>query len=91
MDATDQQALKQAHYAVLQDFYAHVMERTGFDAIALCSGRQGFYFHDDQGPAFRPNPVMVQWLEQQHLAENCWLVITANARPVLLFLQPEDF
>ena len=67
MDATDQQALKQAHYAVLQDFYAHVMERTGFDAIALCSGRQEFYFHDDQGPAFRPNPVMVQWLEQQHL------------------------
>jgi Xaa-Pro dipeptidase len=91
MNATDQQALKQAHYTALQNFYAHVMERTGFDAIALSSGRQRFYFHDDQGPTFRPNPIMVQWLEQQHLAENCWLIITANTPPVLLFLQPEDF
>lgn len=91
MDATDQQDLMQAHYAVLQSFYAHVMERTGFDAIALASGKQAFFFHDDQGPPFRPNPIMVQWLEQQHLAENCWLVIKAVGRPVLLFYQPEDF
>lgn len=91
MDATEQQALMQDHYVLLQSFYDHVMERTGFDAIALSSGSQGFYFHDDQGPAFRPNPIMVQWLEQQYLAENCWLIITANTRPVLLFLQPEDF
>ena len=91
MEAKDQEALMQAHYTALRNFYAHVMERTGFDAIALSSGQQAFYFHDDQGPAFRPNPMMVQWLEQQHLAENCWLIITSQARPVLLFLQPEDF
>lgn len=91
MEAKDQEVLMQAHYTALRNFYAHVMERTGFDAIALSSGQQAFYFHDDQGPAFRPNPMMVQWLEQQHLAENCWLIITSQARPVLLFLQPEDF
>lgn len=91
MNATNQRALMQAHYAELQNFYAYVLEHTGFDAIALGSGTQSFYFHDDQGPFFRPNPVMVQWLAKEKLAENCWLVITANARPVLLFYQPEDF
>lgn len=91
MDATDQQALMQAHYSGLRAFYAQVLEHTNFDAIALSSGQQSFYFHDDQGPAFRPNPIMIQWLEPQHLAQNCWLIFTAEARPLLLFHQPEDF
>jgi len=57
MTNTDQPTLLHAHYATLQTFWESVLERTGFSAIVLGAGSQQFHFHDDQGPAFRPNPL----------------------------------
>lgn len=91
MTNTDQHTLLQAHYATLQAFWENVLERTGYSAIVLSAGSQQFHFHDDQGPAFRPNPLMVQWIAKQHIGENAWLLIRQGASPTLLFHQPDDF
>lgn len=87
----DQSSLMQAHYRTLSDFWASVLERTEFAAIAVAAGHQQFYLHDDQGPAFRPNPLLVQWLAKQQCSENSWFIFSDAAKPLLLFHQPEDF
>ena len=83
MTDNDQPNLLFAHYATLQTFWEDVLEHTGYSAIVLSAGKQQFYFHDDQGPAFRPNPLMVQWIAKQHIGENAWLLVrpgnSANA------------
>ena len=91
MTNTDQHTLLQAHYGTLQDFWENVLERTGYGAIVLSAGSQQFHFHDDQGPAFRPNPLMVQWIAKQHIGENAWLLFRQGTIPTLLFHQPDDF
>ena len=87
----DQSTLMQAHYRTLSEFWANVLERTEFAAIAVAAGRQQFYLHDDQGPAFRPNPLLVQWLAKEQCSENSWFIFSDTAKPLLLFHQPEDF
>ena len=91
MTDTDQPTLLHAHYATLRTFWESVLERTGFSAIILSAGSQQYHFHDDQGPAFRPNPLMVQWLAKQHIGENAWLLVCPGAAPTLFFHQPDDF
>ena len=91
MDQYDQDTLLQAHYATLSAFWESALERTGYCAILLSAGQQRFFFHDDQGPAFRPNPLLVQWLAQEKISENSWFVFSQGAKPTLLFHQPDDF
>ena len=91
MDQYDRDTLLHAHYATLSAFWERVLERTGYCAILLSAGQQRFFFHDDQGPAFRPNPLLVQWLAQEKISENSWFVFSQAAKPILLFHQPDDF
>ena len=91
MDQYDQDTLLQAHYATLSAFWESALEHTGYCAIVLSAGQQRFFFHDDQGPAFRPNPLLVQWLAQEKISENSWFVFSQGAKPTLLFHQPDDF
>ena len=91
MDQYDRDTLLHAHYATLSAFWERVLERTGYCAILLSAGQQRFFFHDDQGPAFRPNPLLVQWLAQEKISENSWFVFSQGAKPILLFHQPDDF
>ena len=91
MDQYDQDNLLQAHYATLSAFWENALESTGYCAILLSAGKQRFFFHDDQGPAFRPNPLLVQWLAQEKISENSWFVFSQGAKPTLLFHQPDDF
>ena len=91
MDQYDQDTLLQAHYATLSAFWESALEHTGYCAILLSAGQQRFFFHDDQGPAFRPNPLLVQWLAQEKISENSWFVFSQGAKPTLLFHQPDDF
>ena len=91
MDQYDQDTLLQAHYETLSAFWESALEHTGYCAILLSAGQQRFFFHDDQGPAFRPNPLLVQWLAQEKISENSWFVFSQGAKPTLLFHQPDDF
>ena len=91
MTDNDKPNLLSAHYATLQTFWEDVLEHTGYSAIVLSAGKQQFYFHDDQGPAFRPNPLMVQWLAKQHIGENAWLLVRQGTAPTLFFHEPDDF
>ena len=91
MDQNHQATLLREHYATLHSFWESVLERTGYCAILLGAGHQRFFFHDDQGPAFRPNPLMVQWLAQEKISENSWFIFAKDTDPVLFFHQPDDF
>ena len=91
MTLTDQHTLLQAHYATLQAFWENVRERTGHSAIVLSAGSQQFHFHDDQGPAFRPNPLMVQWIAKQHIGENARLPIRQEHPQRCSFINPMIF
>ena len=91
MDQNHRATLLREHYATLHSFWESVLERTGYCAILLGAGHQRFFFHDDQGPAFRPNPLMVQWLAQEKISENSWFIIAKGTDPILFFHQPDDF
>ena len=91
MDQVDHHTLLPSHYQSLNSFWERVLERTGYAAIVLSAGCQQYYFHDDQGPAFKPNPLMVQWLPNDQIGENSWLIFNQGNKPTLLFYQPDDF
>ena len=91
MNHADHQTLLPSHFDALTTFWENALERTGYKAIVLSAGSQQFYFHDDQGAAFRPNPLMVQWLPKEQISENSWLVFRQGANPTLFFHQPDDF
>ena len=52
----------QAHLRVLEQRYAAALEQAGFDAVVLAAGLAETHFLDDQGPVFRANPMLLQWL-----------------------------
>ena len=91
MDQNHRATLLREHYATLQSFWESVLEHTGYCAILLGAGHQRFFFHDDQGPPFRPNPLMVQWLAQEKISENSWFIFAKDTDPILFFHQPDDF
>ena len=52
----------QAHLRILEGRYTAALEQAGFDAVLLGAGVEQMHFLDDQGPAFRSNPMLLQWL-----------------------------
>lgn len=91
MDESDHLTLLADHFASIREFWEKALSSTGYGAILLSAGREQFYFHDDQGPAFRPNPLLVQWLAKEQIGQNAWFIFSAGTKPTLLFHQPDDF
>jgi Xaa-Pro dipeptidase len=52
----------QDHLRILEQRYTAALEQAGFDAVLLGAGIVEMHFLDDQSPAFRPNPMLTQWL-----------------------------
>ena len=60
------------HYETLQTNWDTALSLCGYDAALVFAGAQNYFFQDDQGPAFKPNPMLVQWLrEHGSLVERC--------------------
>ncbi len=65
------------------------LESTGFDAVLVDSGRQRFFFRDDQSPAFRTNAHFLHFCP--FAGPNNLLLLTRDETPVLFALLAEDF
>jgi Xaa-Pro dipeptidase len=87
-DAID--ALFPAH---LQHVMAHAdraLERAGCDGLVVYSGRPGYFFLDDHGPAFKANPHFLHWAPLLE-APDCFIRYLPGRRPQLVFHQPADY
>lgn len=89
--AIDTPELLRDHYTALEQNWWHAMHTSGFDLAVVHAGHSQVFFEDDQGPAFKANPHMLQWLAPQYaVAETC-LLIQPGQKTELLFLQPNDY
>ncbi len=78
------------HVAAVAATWEAALEGAGFDAVVVPAGTSPWYFQDDQGPPFRPNPNFAQWAPMPH-AEGSALFFRPGERPRLLFLKPADY
>ena len=78
------------HVAAVAATWEAALEGAGFDAVVVPAGTSPWYFQDDQGPPFRPNPNFAQWAPMPR-AEGSALFFRPGEQPRLLFLKPADY
>lgn len=83
-------SLYPAHLRTLRARTDEALRATGFDAIAIHSGRTWMQFLDDQPYPFRVNPHFKAWAPLLH-APDCWLLYQPGQPLRLIFLQPDDY
>lgn len=66
------------------------LEEAGFDHLLIGAGVEKFSFLDDRPYPFRPNPHFKHWLPLT-AHPGCWIAHTPGQRPVLVYVQPDDF
>ncbi|MFC6635632.1 Xaa-Pro dipeptidase [Microbulbifer taiwanensis] len=78
------------HIAELRERHARALENCGFDRLLIHAGGPSAPFLDDNSYPFRVNPHFKHWLPLlQH--PYSVLVVSADARPRLVYFQPEDY
>ncbi len=78
------------HLAILRARTDDALAASGFDSIAIHSGRLWMQFLDDQPYPFKVNPHFKSWAPLLD-APDCW-ILYEPAKPLrLLFLQPHDY
>jgi len=78
------------HLATLMQRTDRALAATGFDALVIHAGRPPIQFLDDQDYPYKVNPQFKAWVP---IVDNprCILVYSPDARPKVLFYQPNDF
>ena len=84
------QALYAAHVQHRRDTLDHLLNETGFDVLFIHSGRVGYPKFDDRAMPFRVHGHFSAWLPLPYAAD-CMLECHAGQRPILWYLQPDDF
>ena len=87
----DTPALLNEHYEIIQDRWDQALTACQLDVVILHAGAARFYFEDDQGPRFQPNPHLLQWIPPEYAVANSCLLLSPGQKPCLLFYQPEDY
>ena len=82
---------QRAHFAALCSQWEDALTRCDLQGAVIYAGHATPFFQDDQGPRFKPNPILVRWLDKGSIAESCCLVVRPGHRPTLLFLQEADY
>ena len=83
-------SLYAAHIATLQQRVATALEGSGFDGLILLAGDLDYPGRDDIALPFRVEPHFAAWLPlSRH--PGCALRIEPGRRPLLAYLQTEDF
>ena len=83
-------ALYAAHFDCLCARFDTALERSGHEAVVIGSGTAMRYFGDDQGPPFKANPQIMQWLPLAEHPDAC-LLYRPGHRPVLAVVQAADY
>ena len=90
-EAESLRAQRAEHVATLNARWTEALARFDYDGAWLGAGGETFYFQDDQGPRFKPNPYLCQWLDPQFVSAEAKLLLRRDARPQLFLVQPEDY
>jgi len=83
-------SLYPAHLATLRSRTDQALQATGFDSIAIHSGRTWMQFLDDQPYPFRVNPHFKAWVPLTD-APDSWILYQPGQPLRLIFLQPDDY
>ncbi len=83
-------SLYPAHLKTLRARTDQALQATGFDSIAIHSGRTWLQFLDDLSYPFKVNPHFKAWLPLTEAAD-CWILYQPGRPLRLLFLQPDDY
>ena len=80
----------QHHLQTLKARYASALAATGYDAVLLGAGLASQHFLDDQGPAFKANAMLLQWLP---LTEHpgALLLVPADSDPLAVIVSDDDY
>ena len=87
------EALAQAyplHLATLRQRADKALEAAGRDSLAIAAGQPITRHLDDLHYPFVTHPAFKQWVPLLD-APGSWIVYTPGAKPVLVFLQPNDY
>ncbi len=90
-EAESLQAHRAEHVATLSERWTQALARFDYDGAWLGAGSESFYFQDDHGPRFKPNPYLCQWLDPQFVSPEAKLLLRRDARPQLFLVQSEDY
>lgn len=85
-----QDSLYETHLEVLRARTDQALNATGFDTLAIHSGRCWMQFLDDQPYSFKVNPHFKAWVPLTGIPD-CWILYQPTRPPCLLFVQPDDF
>ena len=92
--ARTETALAQAlpdHMRYLAEHWSDALTKFGFEGAWLSAGEAHFHFQDDQGPKFKPNPHLAQWVDPKYISPGSHLWIRPG-KPAVLFLHtPADY
>ena len=82
--------LYRQHLAIVQNRADAALQRGGFDHLVIPSGTVHYQAFDDRDYPYAVNPQFKQWVPLLD-APGSWIVYTPGAKPVLVFLQPNDY
>ena len=75
----------------LAEHWSDALTKFGFEGAWLSAGEAHFHFQDDQGPKFKPNPHLAQWVDPKYISPGSHLWIRPG-KPAVLFLHtPADY
>ena len=83
-------ALYPDHLRVLRTRADEALAASGFESIAIHSGRAWMQFLDDQAYPFKVNPHFKAWIPLTDAAD-CWILYQPGKPLRLAFLQPIDY
>jgi len=83
-------SLYPAHLKTLHARTDQALRATGFDSVAIHSGRSWMQFLDDQPYPFKVNPHFKAWVPLTD-APDSWLLYQPGQPLRLIFLQPDDY
>jgi len=79
------------HLQHLQTTWEQGLAAAGYDAVLLHAGSAQMHFRDDQGPAFKANPYLLQWVAPEFINPGARCLIQPG-QPAKLFLhRPSDY
>jgi len=83
-------SLYPAHLKTLRTRTDQALRATGFDSVAIHSGRSWMQFLDDQPYPFKVNPHFKAWVPLT-AAPDGWILYQPGQPLRLIFLQPDDY
>ncbi|MFK8014273.1 MAG: Xaa-Pro dipeptidase [Gammaproteobacteria bacterium] len=79
-----------AHLRTQTARYDHALDKAGFDAAVVYSGRPSMLFLDDNVYPFKVNPLFKAWLPVTD-APDSFVVYSGGKTPRLIYCQPVDY